>query len=434
MSNPIELWAGPECTVNRVGDQYYDQMAMTGHDRRIEDIDRLAALGASAVRYPVLWEKVAPNGLASADWSWTDERLERLIGLGVNPIAGLLHHGSGPADLDLLHPDFVPRFAEYAEAVANRYPWLTDYTPVNEPLTTARFSCLYGRWYPHRSDDESFVRALLNECRATVAAMAAIRRVNPHARLVQTEDFGYTRSRPGLEYQAQHENERRWLSLDLLTGAVRPSHPLWRWLLASGATRAELHEFADSPCPPDVIGLNYYVTSERYLDERLELYPEWAAGGNEHDQYADVEAVRVPGQIVTGHAGLLRQAWERYERPLALTEVHLGSSREEQLRWLLEAWDAVRLAHNEGIDVRALTVWAAFGSCDWDSLVTELRGHYEPGLFDARSDPPRPTALARAFEALASGQSFDHPALEGVPWWRSEGRYQYGIAEEAGRE
>ena len=42
--------------------------------------------------------------------------------------------------------------AQHAENVARRYPWLEMFTPVNEPLTTARFSGLYGHWYPHRHD------------------------------------------------------------------------------------------------------------------------------------------------------------------------------------------------------------------------------------------------------------------------------------------
>ena len=46
-------------------------------------------------------------------------------------------------------------------AVAERYPWVEHYTPVNEPLTTARFSGLYGHWYPHARDDGAFLRALL---------------------------------------------------------------------------------------------------------------------------------------------------------------------------------------------------------------------------------------------------------------------------------
>ncbi len=37
------------------------------------------------MRYPVLWERTAPDGLESAGWSWADERLERLRELGIQP-------------------------------------------------------------------------------------------------------------------------------------------------------------------------------------------------------------------------------------------------------------------------------------------------------------------------------------------------------------
>src|SRR4051812_37213181 len=33
---PLELWGGVECTVNRLGDTYRDQLVLTGHDRRVE--------------------------------------------------------------------------------------------------------------------------------------------------------------------------------------------------------------------------------------------------------------------------------------------------------------------------------------------------------------------------------------------------------------
>ena len=46
----------------------------------------------------------------------------------------------------------------------------SDWTPVNEPLTTARFSALYGIWYPHGHSDREFVQCLLTEVRATVLA------------------------------------------------------------------------------------------------------------------------------------------------------------------------------------------------------------------------------------------------------------------------
>jgi dTDP-4-dehydrorhamnose reductase len=171
----LQLWGGLECTVNRVSDQYFSQMERNGHLDRPGDIERFASLGIRAVRYPVLWECTAPDGIESADWSWSDERLPRLRELGVEPIAGLVHHGSGPRHTSLVSPCFADKLAEYAGAVAQRYPWLTYYTPVNEPLTTARFSGLSGVWYPHGRSEELFVRALLNQCRGTVLAMRAIR-------------------------------------------------------------------------------------------------------------------------------------------------------------------------------------------------------------------------------------------------------------------
>ena len=101
-TTPLEVWGGVECTVNRVQDAYFDQTELTGHGDRPEDIDRLAALGLRTLRYPVLWEHIAPDGLETADWRWTDERLERMRSLGMQPIAGLLHHGSGPRETSLL--------------------------------------------------------------------------------------------------------------------------------------------------------------------------------------------------------------------------------------------------------------------------------------------------------------------------------------------
>jgi len=420
-----EVWAGVECTVNRVGDDFFDQLKMSGHDGREGDLDLFAWLGVKAVRYPVLWERTAPEGPESADWSWADRRLSRLRALGIRPIVGLVHHGSGPRRTSLVDPTFPEQLAAYAGAVAERYPWVEDYTPVNEPLTTARFSGLYGHWYPHGRDDATFTRTLLTQMRGVVLAMRAVRRVNPAARLVQTDDAGKTYATPRLAYQARFDNERRWLSFDLLAGRVTQGHPMWDYLLEAGAGEAGLEWFAENPCPPDVVGLNHYLTSERFLDERIDRYPPETRGGNGRESYADVEAVRVRAEGVDGPAPLLLEAWERYRLPLAVTEVHLGCTREEQLRWFAEVWGAATALRADGVDVRAVTAWSVLGSFDWDSLVTRLRGSYEPGAYDLRSPEPRPTALARQVREAAAGRDFKHPVLCSPGWWRRLDRLTY---------
>ncbi|WP_045233786.1 family 1 glycosylhydrolase, partial [Deinococcus pimensis] len=399
----LELWAGVECTVNRVGDDYLDQCEMNGHAVREGDVALLAGLGASRLRFPVLWEKVAPEEHGPRLWAWSDSRLGMSREAGVRPIVGLVHHGSGPRHTSLVDPAFPEKLAAYAREVAQRYPWVDAWTPVNEPLTTARFSGLYGHWYPHERSGAGMWRTLLSELRGTVLAMRAVREVNPRAALVQTEDLGKVHSTSHLRYQADFENERRWLSLDLLAGRVDERHPLWRWLRACGASERELAWFSENPCPPDVLGLNVYVTSERFLDERLDRYPPRTHGGNGHEAYADVEAIRVLGRPLGLFGERLRDAWDRYGRPVAITEAHLGCTREEQLRWLAGAWDAAGEARADGVDVVAVTPWAAFGSFDWNSLLTRFEGHYEPGLWDVRAPEPRPTALVTLARELAAG-------------------------------
>lgn len=414
----MEVWGGVECTVNRVGDRWFDQTRWSGHEDRLADLDRFASLGLHALRYPIVWERAAPASLDTPDFTWCDARLARIRALGMRPIVGLVHHGSGPSYTSLVDPHFPALLARYARLVAERYPWVVDYTPVNEPLTTARFSGLYGLWYPHSRDSSSFVRALLAQLRGTVLAMQAIRSVNPAARLVQTEDCGVTSGTRPTRRQVAHERDRRWLTFDLLTGCVDRDHPMHEFLLRHGASEQELAFFREHPCPPEIVGLNYYLTSDRFLDHRLERYPPHQHGGNGQLRYADVEAVRTCPDGIAGHEAHLTEAWRRYQLPVAITEVHLSCTRDEQVRWLVESWQAAHRARGAGVDVRAVTAWALLGSFDWDTLVTREQRHYEPGVFDVRSSPPRATRLATIVHDMAQGRAVDHPVLDGTPWWR----------------
>jgi dTDP-4-dehydrorhamnose reductase len=418
----LELWGGAECTVNRVGDQYGDQLRLTGHHDRAFDIDLIARLGVSALRFPVLWERVWADPANNPAWEWSDQRLARIRELGIRPIVGLVHHGSGPRHTSLVDPSFATGLARFAALVAERYPWVEEWTPVNEPLTTARFSALYGHWYPHMRDERMFWLALVNQIDAVRLAMAAVRRVNSDARLVQTEDLGRTYGTAALVDQAAFDNTRRWMTWDLLEGRVVPGHELWEHLCGHGFER-RLRAIADDPCPADVIGLNHYLTSDRFLDHRIARYPPRLHGGNGRRCYVDVEAIRVLEPPPQGMTGALREAWSRYGAPLALTEVHNGCSREEQLRWTRDAWLAAEDARAKGIRVQAVTSWALFGSSDWNTLLTSP-GCYESGVFDVRAPHPRRTALAGLLIGLRETTTLP-VAVAGEGWWRRTGRHAH---------
>ena len=416
----MQLWGGLECTVNRVGDAWMDQMERCGHYARGGDFEHIAALGFKTLRYGLHWERFCKAGT----FDIFAEPLAAMQRLGIEPIVGLVHHGSGPADTDLLDPRFPEKLAVYARRLAERFPQLRRYTPVNEPQTTARFSALYGHWYPHERSFRGYARALVNQIKASVLAMRAVRTVRPDAEFVTTEDGGKTWSTEPLRSLCEEREARRWIGLDLLCGRVDRAHPLFTFLTANGIPEQEILWFADNPCPPSVIGLNYYLTSDRFLDHKVWNYPDWLAGGDTGDEpLVDIEAVRVRKDGIAGAGSILTEAWNRYNIPVAITECHLGGGRDgDPVRWLGEVWGEAQQARARGVDVAAVTVWSLLGSWDWCSLVCCDNGVYEPGVFDIRGGHPVPTPIASAVRRLAEGKRL---AITGKGWWRQPDRFTF---------
>jgi dTDP-4-dehydrorhamnose reductase len=414
-----EVWAGLECSYVGVRGDVIDELALTGARGHPEWVAVTGDLKATAVRCPVLWGW--PDGRAGTDWDWAARAIDALARRGIRPIVELLHHGAGPSGSSLVDPALPARFADFALAVAERFPEVQWFLPINEPLTTARFSGLYGWWEPHVRDHRLFVRMLLNQCLAFRDSVVAIRTVRPEARFVATEDVGRTRGTAAVRAAVRFDNARRWLTFDLLTGRVRPGHPLWRYLTDDATNRALAERLLAEAQPPDVIGLDYYVTSDRFLDHRLERYPSATHGGDAQLRYADVELVRAHVDGITGFRRILREAWRRYAVPLALTEVHLEGPEADRAAWWNEAWRAANEAAREGIPVLGVTAWAALGAAGWATLLTGPEHAYEPGAFDARNAPPTLTAEGAAIAHAAAGK---HPTAIGG-WWRAASRILY---------
>ena len=420
----MEVWGGIECTINRVDDNFFDQLMYAGHYERQEDLKLICDLGISKIRYPILWEKHQPDPKQQPIWTMEDN-LNYLKSRNVEVIAGLVHHGSGPKYAPILSEKFVSGLADYAQKVAEKFPWINEYTPINEPLTTARFCGLYGFWHPHHKNDNSFLQILINQCKGTILAMQAIKKINPNAKLIQTEDLAKTHSTSKLKTQANFENQRRWLSIDLLCGKVNPQHPLWKRFKRAGI-ESQLKFFIENPLPPDVLGFNYYITSERFIDENLSIYPPQTHGGNSKIKYADIEVVRTKKAKLAGPKNLLEEAWNRYKLPIAITEAHLHCGREEQLRWLNYIWKSAKKLEAEGVKILSVTIWSMLGAYGWDKLLTKNKGKYESGAFDLSMGTPRPTALTQQIAHFVKDTPYTHPILQSDGWWEKPTRLIYG--------
>ena len=410
---PLEVWASPEPTVARIdATTVRDQLAETGHDVRDGDSDLIAGLGVTASRTPVLWEHVAPLDPSRRDFTAAVRRCERLRDAGVEPIVTLLHHGSGPLYTDLLDPAFAELFAGYAQAAARALPWVTRWTPINEPLTTARFATLYGIWYPNVRDNRAFGRALVHQVDAWLLAAERIRSVIPDAQFILTEDLQrFSAADIGVASYVAFLRDRMYLSAELIAGRVEECHALYGFLIERcGISRDELADIRARGRAPDLVAFNHYPHSERYLFS--------ARDGT----IGDVPSVYVDGELPLSAGPLLRTAARRLQLPLALGEIHVHAPAPERVRWLAQHIAEIEQLRCEGVDVRAAGVWAVFGMVDWHSLLRQRADVREDGVFTFAGPDgvPQPTELTAAVIALARGGRFEDRGVTG--WWERDDR------------
>jgi beta-glucosidase/6-phospho-beta-glucosidase/beta-galactosidase len=372
----------------------YDVLETTEHTLRYgDDLDMLVRDGVRTFRACVPWHRVeAVEGVY--DWRWLDGYLAAVRERGLDPIVDPLHHTSFPLwmQLGFADPRFEERYLAFLRAFAERYPWVKQYTIINEPLVTAWFCGHCGVWQPRLTGHSNFVPMILAVCRTIVRATRMIGEMIPGARFVHVDScerhFGLDEE--SLAF-AWFENERRFLVLDLILGLVDEDHPLRAYLTDNGAGAAELSWFEDNAVRVDVLGLDYYSHSELA----------WRDGG----------AVRDWVHPVQGFAATAMEYVRRYKLPVMLTETNLRGEVTDRIGWL-----KYMLAECESLAAKLAPLGVPFlGFCwypfidstDWSSLVCEARREIDPqGIYSLTPSFDRQgSELSELFAALVSGKA-----------------------------
>lgn len=356
---------GIENSYPKVGGRRVDEMEACGHYRRWrEDFALVRELGLSFLRYgPPLHRTWLGDG--HHDWEFTDQAFAELWRLGIVPIVDLCHFGVPDWVGDFRNPDFPSLFARYANAFAERFPWVQLYTPVNEIFICAQFSGRHGWWNEGERTDRGFVTALKHLTKANVLAMEAILQRRADALFIQSESSEYFHAmNPAAIAPAEMLNQQRFLSLDLNYGR-RVDSGMYEFLLENGMTREEYHFFLGRHlrrfC---VLGTDYYVTNEHLVE----------ADGRTR-----------PSGEVFGYAEITRQYHERYRMPVMHTETNLveGPTGGEAAAWLRKQWANALRIRNTGIPMLGFTWYSLTDQVDWDTALREDNGHVNPlGLFD----------------------------------------------------
>lgn len=330
-------------------------------------------------------------GAGRYDWEFTDLALSELRRLGIIPIVDLCHFGVPDFVGDFQNPDWPGFFAEYARAFAERYRWVNLFTPVNEIYVCAKLSTLAGIWNEQRRDETSFVTALRHLCRANLLAIQEISKVQPNAVFIQSESsehYHLGAADAPTQQRVRWENERRFLSLDLLH-SHSPSAEAVLFLLDHGMPRSEFDWFMHHGLSEKIIvGLDFYERNEQVV-----------MGDG---------AVHSSGDVL-GWSGVAREYYERYRRPMMHTETNTGDELRAS-RWLWKEFFNVRHARETGIPVIGFTWYSLLDQTDWNSAFSNPMGLVNPvGLYDLQR---RPRPVAAAFREIIQKFSSD-PLLPG---------------------
>ncbi len=370
---------GVECSYPTIGQGSVrrDQLDECGHYRHWKkDLSLVREMGLKVLRYGLPYHRTH-RGPGRYDWSFADEAMAEIRRLEIVPILDLLHFGVPDWLGNFQNPELPMHFANYAEAVAKRYPWVRFYTPVNEIFVTAKLSAKDGLWNEQLKSDRGFVTALKHCVAASILATHRIAKHRPDCVIVQSESAEYiheAKATPTPEITLQ--NKLRFASLDLLY-AHPPDADVYIHLTGNGMTRAEYEWFMRGEPPGyQVMGNDYYGKNEKILLPSGEL----------------CEAEDVLGWYQT-----TRRYYDRYRKPTMHTETN-HFDPEQAPTWLWKQWINVLQMRRVGVPVLGFTWYSLTDQIDWDSALAKKQGHVNAcGLFDlARNERP----VARTYRQL----------------------------------
>lgn len=339
---------GYECTdqLNTHGDRV-DFLHVTDHLRQIrEDYGLLKEFNIKTVREGLRWSQVERQPY-HYDFSTLDRMLEAGWRCGIQQVWDICHFGY-PDDLTPLHPHFSRRFEALCRAFASYHQALLPHetlivTPINEVSFMSWLGGDVAGTSPYCRHNGWEVKYGL--MRAYIAGIQVLKEVNPGVRILTTEPLVNVvpPHNPTTEQlaEAQLHHELQYQALDMLSGKICP-------------------ELGGKPDYLDILGFNFYYNNQWEVPSSYRL--PW------NDPVMDSR-----WRTLTD---LLREAHQRYHRPLVLTETsHPGIDRPP---WISRIADECGGAIEEGIPLWGICLYPIIDRPNWDHLAD----WHQAGLWD----------------------------------------------------
>jgi len=373
----------------RPGHRKLDLYELTQHyENWRDDLALAAGCGAELIRWGIPWYMTERSD-GVFDFSWMDEVAAEMSRLGLRPVIDLMHYGT-PLWLKngFINPRYPDLVARYAGRIAERYAGVfDDFTPLNEPMINAIWCGMDGKWPPYLTGHSGFVTVLVPLVEGLQRTCEAIKAANPAATVVHVDAGFLWRGEFGAGRDQVFLDEWRFLAIDMALGRVTAGHPLWKYLVCSGASPDRLDAISCQAITPDVLGINYY--------------PAFTAQGRQPGASSDhpVEAG------TQGLTDLVTAYHQRYGIPLAITETsRIAEEPPDKIAWTDDLVRTVAELKSDGVFIAAVFWFPLLDMYDWEYrfVTTPLDAHRQRfGLVDLVRGPDN--RLARVPNA-----AYDH--------------------------
>lgn len=377
------IWDRFSHTPGKVTNGDTGDVACDHYHRWKEDIALMRQLGLKAYRFSISWPRILPTGYGKVNLAGLDfyDRLtDALLAANIEPFI-TLHHWDLPQALfdqgGWMNRDNLSYFADYAAIVAKR---LSDriqrWTTFNEPGVIAWDGYSGGEHAPGEQNDAKARQVTHNLLVAHGLAVQALRGVDPRLQV------GIVLSQWGLDPASSDPADLAATEKAWNTGETAFLHPLF-----TGHYHPEMLTATDGPLPEiksgdmaiiaqklDFLGINSYSRGVISASKgRLDHIP-----GSEYTEM-DWEV------CAPAFRRLLVKLNHDYRLPpIYITEngsafqdevTPEGAVHDERrLDYLRQHFTQVRLAMQDGVDIRGYFVWSLMDNFEWAHGFTKRFG------------------------------------------------------------
>ena len=332
------------------------------------DFDLMVDLHQNAHRLSIEWSRIEPEEgrFDSAALARYRQMLQGLRERGIEPMV-TLHHFTEPLWFwsrgSWLHPHALDAFRRYVAYVAEGLGDLVHlWCTINEPAVYATLGYLAGRFPPGENNPVHTFQVLRRLLQAHAVAYHTVHERLPTAQvgLVKSMPF-FAPWRPG------------WV-LDRVM--ARLVNYMFNTIAVAGVNDGRLRPpvglgvFPDRALvsTSDFIGINYYGRTTIAFDLRRPHTLFVRDFSNPEGECTDITAEGEPYSEIypEGLYHTLRWVWERYRKPIFVTENGLPDDDDDQRpSFIVRHLRQVHRAIQEGVDVRGYFHWTLVDNFEW---------------------------------------------------------------------